>query len=393
MMLRPLVIAAIALLGPAGAHAQQVVSAAANVPVVAATGTAPAAQPAQQPMPAQVSNGPPTDGQAGSAGDGGGSQGAPAPAGPAAPGSGAGYGNAASGARYTNSVPTPGMPLPSPLVVRPDPVTQAVDQVAPLTPDQVKAVRKALGERDKAIYTTESVPKTASQLLTLDMSPNAQRPVVRVAPNIGGTVSFIDMAGNAWPIVHVDNFGAKGYTVSLPSENTVAVWSVNPYVTGNVAVYLKGLASPQSFIVQPATTVANDRTDLIIPRVLPDKRDAYLGSGRADTLGGYSDELTPYLLRTPPDNAKALRVTGLADSQAWQTPDGSLILRTPASVRSPAWTRSGSAADGTHVYKLQITPLVTVAQTDGRLTYVQISGYDSVSRLSPVSAIQGGMGK
>ncbi|WP_321820930.1 MULTISPECIES: DotH/IcmK family type IV secretion protein [unclassified Burkholderia] len=371
------------LLGPAVALAQQAVPVASNTPVAAATGAAPASAQAVAGVQGQVYNGPP----GGAPAEASNAAGLLTPTGAAAPAS-------APQSVGANSVPTSGVPLPSPLIK--DPVALAVDQVAPLDVKQVQKLKRTLVDRDSAMYRADRVPSVRSQLLHLDLSPSGQRPVIHIAQNIGGTVSFIDIAGNPWPIEHVDNFGAKGFQVSLPSGNTISVWGVNPYMTGNVAVVLKGLASPVSFLVAPpdaSANVANDRTDLVVPRVLPDKRESYLAGGQSDAVASFSDELTSYLLRTPPDSAKSLRVVGLVDSQAWQTADGALILRTSASLRSPAWIKSGSAADGTHVYKLPVTPLVTVADTDGRLVYVQISGYDSVSKISSIAPVNGSPAK
>jgi intracellular multiplication protein IcmK len=286
-----------------------------------------------------------------------------------------------------NAVPTAGVPLPSPLVKAPDLVEMSVQQLAPMGLDQIKTVRRTLGDREKALYEPlDVVPKLISQVLHLDLSPNGKKAEVHLAMNMGGTVSFIDIAGNPWPIEHVDNFASKGYTVSLPAENTLSIWSIEPYITGNVAVVLKGLSSPVSFIVEPARDEANDRTDLIVPRILPGKQEGYLAGGGHGGIAAYNDELTPYLLRTPPRDAKPLRVMGADDTEAWQTGGGSLIVRTRDDLRAPAYVDTGSAADGTHVYKLEITPVITVATDGGSLSYVQITGYDTRSRGSSGSS-------
>lgn len=288
-----------------------------------------------------------------------------------------------------NAVATGGAPLPSPLVP-PDPVAQAITELAPLNPKQVRQIRDEVRSRDQAMYPdAKSLPQARTRVIHIDLSPGAPPPTIYISPDLGGTVAFVDMAGNAWPIEHADNFGSKGYSISTMSENVLSVWCTSGYVTGNIAVALKGLPLPVTFTVAPATKEADFRSDMIVPRVLPDKRDAFLGSGARDAIAGYSDDLTQFLLRTPPSSAKQLRVSGAPDTDAWQASDGSLIVRTSAFVRSPAWRRSTSAADGTHVYQLQITPLVTIAGADGRLSYIQISGYDTVSKVPSLSPIDG----
>jgi len=292
----------------------------------------------------------------------------------------------------SNAVPTSGAPLPSPFVP-PDPVAQAVQNLAPLTAKQVVEIRNQLTARDRAAYVQPGeAARGETRLIHIDLSPGAPLPTIHIAPDLGGTLAFIDLQGNPWPIEHVDNFAQKGYSVSQMSENVLSVWNTAGYVTGNMAVVLKGLPLPVTVTVEPPTVkdnVADYRSDLMIPRVVPDRRDAFLGRGARDAIAGYNDELTQFLLMTPPSGAKPLRVSGAPNTLAWQMDNGTLIVRTAASLRSPAWTRSTSAADGTHVYELQLTPLITIAGADGRLSWVQISGYDTVGRRSPLVPVAG----
>ena len=71
-------------------------------------------------------------------------------------------------------------------------------------------------------------------------------------------------------------------------------------------------------------------------------------------------ELSQYLLKIPPESAKELKVEGASDVSAWQSSKNRMVVRTALTIVSPAAYRRHSSADGTHVYELPLTPVLSV---------------------------------
>ncbi|WP_249518644.1 DotH/IcmK family type IV secretion protein, partial [Escherichia coli] len=76
-----------------------------------------------------------------------------------------------------------------------------------------------------------------------------------------------------------------------------------------------------------------------------------------EKVGLYDDTLQAFLDGVPPKEARPLRVKGdVPATQAWQMGDD-LYLRSGAILRDE-FEQTLTAADGTHVWKLPVTPYV-----------------------------------
>ena len=98
--------------------------------------------------------------------------------------------------------PAPAAPMPSPLPPQTR-VQQALEQVAPLAPDEVILLRQELLKRQRAAMenvTTRKPARPTTSAENLDLTPGSTPPVIRVAVGQGTVISFVDAAGRPWEI-------------------------------------------------------------------------------------------------------------------------------------------------------------------------------------------------
>lgn len=270
-------------------------------------------------------------------------------------------------------------PLPNPKVREPvDLVEEAIDKVSPLTEDDVRRLIREVSNRDRAGIENNTGIKPATPttvVYQIDLSPSARTapPVIAVVPGEGCAISFVDMRGRPWPLEAARNMstnkeiGVKDFGVGM-----LSVGSDQKSSRANVLVRLKGLDVPVSFTVVTGQDKAHYWAQMVIPRYL-DGAEANMGSvERGPDIG--SSDLTAFLLKDPPATAKALTVQGI-DALAWQTEDGRMVVRTTASLNSPAWFRRRASVDGTWVYEMPATPSI-LATVDGRFVFAEVSGFD-----------------
>ena len=305
---------------------------------------------------------------------------------PAAPASAAGVDAAGPQASAPAAATRPGQPMngrpaqpqaypgamPSPKI---DLVNEAVDEIAPLTPEQVRQVRRMLDERDRALdenLAGKAPPRPSSQIYQLDLSPSSDSapPVVRATPGQGVVVSFLDATGKPWPIEVADNANASGLTVNKFTEHQLSIFVNNQRVIGNVLVALRGLPTSIGFSV----VAGQDRTDYQVQMVVPRFKDGVptnvISSGSVPAVG--TADLFNFLLRAPPAGARELKVMGLPGVYAWQTSPSKMVIRTEATLTSAIRHFS---LDGVGVYEVPLSPLV-VGTLNGRYVEMNVSGFN-----------------
>ncbi len=270
-----------------------------------------------------------------------------------------------------NAVPPAGSPIPSPYGGESLP-NMAVDHVAPMTPAEELWVRKQLLERQQA--QTQNIngpaPKPVTTVYTLDLSPGAAPPVIRISPLQGAVVTFVDAAGRPWPAKLAHNFAEKVIAVEEFTDHEISVGlKTQDPINAGVAVALKGLNAVVLTILSGQTET--DRTvTLVVPRYL-DNSPPGVGMVKGEPALPVGD-LMNFLLRTPPATATKLDVDGIEDALAWQISPTRMVIRTKALVVS-GYFRSQGLGDGTAVYETQLSPSIRVAQ-EGVLKLVHLNG-------------------
>lgn len=251
-------------------------------------------------------------------------------------------------------------PLPPP---QSDLFQQAQESMAPLTPQEIRVLRGQAQETNKAMIAPQVtiVPRISAQ--TVNLSPGASLPLIRTAVNYPSSLTFIDSTGAPWKLGAAPisgNSDIKAYYV--PNSPILVLEATQSYASGNVTVYLEGLAVPIVLNVssgesdsQAATWTVDSRLDMRIPRRGP---GAQPGAAPEMRIGLHDGVLQAFLDGIPPKEAKQLKTTGaVPDTTVWQMGDD-LYIRTRADIRDE-FESTLSSADGTHLWKLPVTPYVS----------------------------------
>lgn len=265
--------------------------------------------------------------------------------------------NAAGNVYSDPNAPRPLPPLVDQATVNYD---AAVNTMSPLTGDQIKALRKRIDQAKRAAATSARTPsKPVSSSITVDLSPGAPPPIVRVS-NLGATVNFIDSTGAPWDIVEVNNMAKGRFEVlkPVPSIPSITITADGDYVEGDVAVFLKDLPFPVVVKMIAGQKETDYRLDVRIPRRGPNAIAPIHGTAAIDLPRDYMQSLLDGV-DTP--GAKPIRIENASsDMKAWAIGDR-IVLRTSLSLNNPAYYGILTAADGTHVYEIPQTPVVTVS--------------------------------
>lgn len=277
------------------------------------------------------------------------------------------------GTPVASAGPVPGQALPLPTSAAYD---QAQATLSPLTPDEIRQLRAEQAGQNRALATPgiTAVPRISAQ--TVSLQPGASLPLVRTAVNWPATVSFIDSTGAPWKILGDPVSGSTDIDVKwLPGMSFMIITAKRDFVNTLVTVGLEGLPVPLQVSVMSGeadttrkTWTVDARLDLRIPRRGPGAAPDAPGPRR---IGLHDDVLQAYLDGVPPAGAKRLKTTGnVPDTAVWQQGDD-LYIRSRADIRDEFDTTL-SSADGTHLWKLPLTPRVAFS-VDGRTEALTIA--------------------
>lgn len=235
---------------------------------------------------------------------------------------------------------------------------------SPLSPDEIRTLRKGMQDTDRALSApvTSVVPRITSQ--TVNLSPGSSLPVLRLAPNNISNITFQDSTGAPWPQgAPPFNANEKMFTVTyIEGASMLSILPAVPWASGNITVFLKGLEVPLVISLTSGdpdsdakSREIDSRLDLRLPRRGPQSKSDAVPQSR---IGLHDATLQAFLDGTPPSEAKRLKSTGgPGDLIIWQSGDD-LFVRSRAEIRDE-FEQTLSSADGTHLWKLPVTPLLT----------------------------------
>lgn len=243
-----------------------------------------------------------------------------------------------------------------------------VRNMLPLSPDQIRTLRKMFDDSQRAVAAAPGTPaKPTSASVMVNLSPGSTPPVIRLQSGFVTSLVFLDSTGAPWPIKAFDLGDPSSYNVQWDKKgNTLMLQALTQYKQGNLAVMLKDMNTPVMLMLMPGQNAVDYRVDLRIPGLGPEANPIL--NGLPSTA---SPELLSFLDGVPPQGAKALKISG-GECQGWSL-NGHVYLRTRLNVISPAWISTMSSPDGTHVYEMQNTPVV-LTSARGKLVKLVIKG-------------------
>ncbi|MEG5609455.1 DotH/IcmK family type IV secretion protein [Enterobacter hormaechei] len=268
--------------------------------------------------------------------------------------------------RISGELPAPGQSSPL--------VEEAASMDSPLSADEIRELRLRLTDNERSVNAPmiSVVPRISS--LTLNLSPGASIPLVRTAMNNQSVVTLTDISGAPWPQSDPPiNASPKSFDVKFNAgTNMLAITPLRPWAAGNISVYLKGLDVPIMINVtsgetdtRTASQEIDSRLDLRVPRLGP---GTTAPGASVDKIALHSTTLQAFLDGTPPEDARRLKFQGnVPDTVIWQSGDD-LMVRSRAMLRDE-FEQTLSSADGTHLWKLPVTPLLTFS-VNGKSVHV-----------------------
>nr|WP_172687549.1 DotH/IcmK family type IV secretion protein [Pseudomonas syringae]ARO44779.1 IncI1 plasmid conjugative transfer protein TraN [Pseudomonas syringae pv. actinidiae] len=252
---------------------------------------------------------------------------------------------------------------------------EAQQIAAPFSPSKIRELRGSLEDtrRAKAYQPVRAIPRITS--VSVDLSPGASLPVLRVMPGEISTLVLLDSTGAPWPLAITprisrdDLFSAEW----MAGSHVVVVSTQSSYESGNIALFLQGSTSPVVIKLvtgEPDSTgeksrIVDARLDVRIPGRGPYAKAPLMGPGK---IALYDDTLQAFLDGVPPKDAQAVVAHGdvPTHTKVWQY-NGDLFVRTQQDIQT-AFDQSLSSGDGTKVYRLPATPFVTLSQMGQSVT-------------------------
>lgn len=263
--------------------------------------------------------------------------------------------------------PSTQAPLPSgndPLPPPPSPMFKmAQEMVSPLPPQELRQLVQENHQINQALAAPPVTVVPRISALSVNLSPGASVPLVRTAVNYPSSLSFIDSTGAPWKLGAAPISGNPDFTVYyIPNSPVVVVYAHKPDISGNVTVYLEGLAVPIMLNVtsgepdtEAGTWTVDSRLDVRVPGRGP---AAQPGAAPETRIGLHDRTLQAFLDGIPPEGARHLKTTGsVPDTTVWQLGDD-LYIRSRAEIRDE-FEATLSSADGTHLWKLPVTPYLS----------------------------------
>lgn len=249
--------------------------------------------------------------------------------------------------------------------------SKTVQNLMPLSPDQIKSLRKMYDNTQKATAAYPGTPpKPTSSTVSVDLSPGATPPVIRLQSGFVTSLVFLDSTGQPWPIIAYDLGDPDNFSIQPSSpdgkSNTLMVQASNTYQSGNIAVMLKNQNTPIMLTLMPGQEAVDYRDDLRIPGLGPNAQP--MVSGLPTTT---NPQLVNFLDGVPPDGATELHIEG-DQSQVWEY-QGMMYLRTRNTLLSPSWISVMSSPDGTNAYELTKAPVILVTK-NGKMTQLKVEG-------------------
>jgi intracellular multiplication protein IcmK len=269
-------------------------------------------------------------------------------------------------------VPQIGQPIAAPQRSPEDEAFEnAVKQLVPMTPDQIKEFRRRQDDARRATSLPIQPLNPITRTISLTLKPGEPTPVIRVAAQRVTTLTFVDVTGKPWPVLSV----ATGDPTTLEAKsagpanetNIITLSPIRYQGATNVAVTLTKYPVPIVMTVTTGEREVDYRVDVRVGARGPNAVADVIGTGglaptNDTTLVGFIDGV-------PPRGAEKV-VTTSREVEAWMF-DKMLYVRTNLELLSPAYLQKASGNAGVNVYQLAEAPVLLVSR-DGNVAQVMV---------------------
>lgn len=258
-----------------------------------------------------------------------------------------------------------------PTTLRDEAFKELLNKTFPMLPAQIQELHKQYDQTQLAIHSAPGAPpQPISSTVTVDLSPGATPPMLRLATGFVTSIVFVDSTGQPWPVADYSLGNPAGFNIKWDNKtNTLFIQSLKDHISGNMAVRLGDLDTPIMISLVTGQKDVDYRVDMQVPGSGPNAETPVLDNNTM--LNGTSHSLLAVLDGVPPSGSIELNVAK-DYGRAWLY-NGKLLFRTKLTVLSPAWSASVSSPDGTKVYELMNTPLILASQ-NGKTIKIELTG-------------------
>jgi intracellular multiplication protein IcmK len=249
----------------------------------------------------------------------------------------------------------------------------ALENQLGLKPDQIRKIRQLLDQQERAASEPPGPPpKPVTGSLNVSLEPGAAPPILRTAA--GSVTSFVvvDSTGQPWP---VENFRVSNQSSFVanrldgPGGSSFTIDSMQRYAQANIVLKLAGSPAPLVLGLASGLEEMDARVEIRVQGRGPNAQVVH------STLQSATDSaLLPVLDGVAPTGSKQLVIDKSSGINGWMTPLGTMLIRTPHKIVSPASKSFVSSAGGFHVYEFAPVSSILVLQ-DGLVSTVSIRGW------------------
>jgi len=255
-----------------------------------------------------------------------------------------------------------------------DIVDKVIKQQLPLEPSDIGKMKNRLDETMREVRKPYLgvAPRPVVSMIDLDFSPGSAPPVIRIAPNHGALINFIDNTGASWEVSAVDNANRSGVDVAIPGGGSaVTVYAKSDYDVNasNIIVFLKDYHIPIVVSVLQKQPVFDARIDMRVPSVGPSPNPVIAPLAKGVT----QDQEMANILANTPSKSSIKIPTSPIDVDVW-TKGNNIYIRTKNnnSVISPASDSFLSSSDGTTVWRIPYKTPVVLISFDGEIISIDL---------------------
>lgn len=285
--------------------------------------------------------------------------------------------------QQATSYPSPaqGSGQPSPQVAPvglpplPSDFQMGVESAMPLSPNEIRELRRRLDAVQKAASDIPNPPKSQTGSVAVSLDPGSTPALVRPFFGVSTSLVLVDSTGAPWP---VENFvvGNKAlFQVERLDGGTGSSFVISPlqaHGQSNLIMKLVGIPTPVVINLVLGQKIHDARIEARIQGRGP---NAIVSS--ASLTPGVDSRLLGVLDGVPPGGRELIvRATdgrAAGASRAWMAPDGKLWLRTALNIVSPAPLSFVSSSDGMRVYRINPSSKV-LAMMDGVYVTLTLDG-------------------
>jgi len=219
-------------------------------------------------------------------------------------------------------------------------------------------------------------------LFDVSLQPDSEVPRIAIARFQSSAVSFIDAYGNPWPIRRVSSYmegmvaidratGDETIELDDPQAGSFTLTALKHGVVGNLTVYLHGLATPITILLEGKAGIYHRSATIRVAEVGPQTDTAAMFSDRSVKVGASANaDLNSVLYGVSPIGSTQMVVEG-AEGKAWIKGE-SLFLQTPLAVFSPKIIDVSHGNGRYRAYELPLTTMVGGTNNSGQTVFLRI---------------------